>query len=333
MSKISFSFIIPLFNRPLEIVELLESMTCQDEKDFDVIIVEDGSTETSEKVIEPFKQKLRVHYYFKENSGPGLSRNYGCQKSKSNYYIVLDSDCILPPHYFKTVKRELQENFTDVFGGPDKAHNTFTNLQKAINYSMTSFLTTGGIRGGGENMDKFHPRSFNMGFSKDVFEKTKGFSNMRFGEDIDLSIRIIKNNFKTRLFKDAYVFHKRRSTIKQFFKQIFNSGIARIQLYLKYPFSLKFVHLLPVVFLFYFVSSIFLTYFFSIYLLFPILFHMLLLFMDSTFKNRSLIIGFYSVLTSYVQLFSYGLGFLIAFWKSIIFNTGSFSAFEKTFYK
>ncbi len=333
MSKISFSFIIPLFNRPLEIVELLESMTCQDEKDFDVIIVEDGSTETSEKVIQPFKQKLRIHYYFKENSGPGLSRNYGCEKSKSNFYIVLDSDCILPPHYFKTVKRELQENYTDVFGGPDRAHNTFTNLQKAINYSMTSFLTTGGIRGGGENMDKFHPRSFNMGFSKDVFEKTKGFSNMRFGEDIDLSIRIIKNNFKSRLFKDAYVFHKRRSTIKQFFKQIFNSGIARIQLYLKYPFSLKLVHFLPVVFLLYFISSIFLTYFFSIYLLFPILFHMLLLFMDSTFKNRSLIIGFYSVLTSYVQLFSYALGFLLAFWKSIIFNTGSFSAFEKTFYK
>jgi GT2 family glycosyltransferase len=198
---------------------------------------------------------------------------------------------------------------------------------------MTSFLTTGGIRGGGENFDKFYPRSFNMGFSKKVFKKTKGFSNMRFGEDIDMSIRILQNNFRTRLFQDAYVYHKRRSNIRQFFKQIFNSGIARIQLYIKYPFSLKFVHLLPLFFLIGLISSLCLTFFISSYFLFPLLFHMSLLLIDSTVKSKNLIIGLLSVITSYTQLISYSLGFILAFWRSIVLKRGSFSVFRTNFYK
>jgi len=332
-NKIKFSFVIPVYNRPLEITELLESMRKQTEKGFEVVIVEDGSINTSELEISKFRDDINIQYFYKENSGPGLSRNYGCSQANGNYYIILDSDCILPENYFSIVKEKLNNNYVDVFGGPDRAHSSFTYFQKAINYSMTSFLTTGGIRGGGENLDKFYPRSFNMGFSKEVFEKTKGFSNMRFGEDIDMSIRILKNNFNTRLFQDAYVYHKRRSNIRLFFKQVFNSGIARIQLYLKHPFSLKFVHLLPLFFLIGLISCICLAFFISTYFFLPLLFHMSLLLIDSTIKSKNLIIGLLSVLTSYIQVISYALGFILAFWRSIVLKRGSFSVFKRNFYK
>ena len=331
--KIEFSFVIPVYNRPKEVNELLKSMKNQTDANFEVIIIEDGSVDKSEAEINKFTADLNIRYFYKQNSGPGLSRNYGCNQASGNYYIVLDSDCILPENYFSVVKAELKNNYVDVFGGPDRAHASFTYFQRAINYSMTSFLTTGGIRGGGEGLDKFYPRSFNMGFSKEVFQKTQGFSNMRFGEDIDMSIRILQNNFNTRLFKEAFVYHKRRSNIRQFFKQIFNSGIARIQLYLKYPFSLKFVHLLPIIFLIGLIFMIVFSYLISIYFLFPILFHISLLFIDSSVKNRNLMIGFLSVVTSYTQLISYALGFVVAFWKNIILRRGSFSAFERNFYK
>ena len=331
--KIEFSFVIPVYNRPLEVNELLESIKNQTDTNFEVIIIEDGSIDKSEEEINKFTKDLNIRYFYKQNSGPGLSRNYGCNQAHGNYYIVLDSDCILPENYFSVVKEELKNNYVDVFGGPDRAHYSFTYFQKAINYSMTSFLTTGGIRGGGEDLDKFYPRSFNMGFSKEVFQKTQGFSNMRFGEDIDMSIRILQNNFNTRLFKEAFVYHKRRTNIRQFYKQVFNSGIARIQLYLKYPFSLKLVHFLPLIFLIGLISCIAFSYLISLYFLLPILFHVSLLFIDSSVKSRNLMIGLLSVITSYTQLVSYALGFMLAFWRRVVLRKGSFSAFERNFYK
>lgn len=331
--KIEFSFVIPVYNRPLEVNELLESIKNQTDTNFEVIIIEDGSIDKSEEEINKFTKDLNIRYFYKQNSGPGLSRNYGCNQAHGNYYIVLDSDCILPENYFSVVKEELKNNYVDVFGGPDRAHSSFTYFQKAINYSMTSFLTTGGIRGGGEDFDKFYPRSFNMGFSKEVFQKTQGFSNMRFGEDIDMSIRILQNNFNTRLFKEAFVYHKRRTNIRQFYKQVFNSGIARIQLYLKYPFSLKLVHFLPLIFLIGLISCIAFSYLISLYFLLPILFHVSLLFIDSSVKSRNLMIGLLSVITSYTQLVSYALGFMLAFWRRVVLRKGSFSAFERNFYK
>jgi glycosyltransferase involved in cell wall biosynthesis len=330
---IKISFIIPVFNRPREIEELLESMKQQSRKDFEIIIVEDGSTEKCEAIIQSYKKDLDIKYFFKENTGPGQSRNYGFERASGNYCIFLDSDCVLPPSYLEIVDNELQTNFVDAFGGPDKAHDDFSDLQKAINYSMTSFLTTGGIRGGSEKMDKFYPRSFNMGYSKEVFEITGGFSKMRFGEDIDMSIRILKNGFRTKLIKDAFVYHKRRTNIRQFYKQVINSGIARISLYKKHPESLKLVHFAPALFTVASCLLVLFGIFISPLFLIPNALHILLLFLDSSIKNRSRNIAFISILTSYIQLFGYGIGFLTAFWKRIILGREEFTAFKRNFYK
>ena len=243
-----YSVIIPVYNRPDEVNELLESLTLQTCKDFEVVVVEDGSSIPCQEVVEKYSDRLDIHYYNKPNSGPGQTRNYGAERSHGEYLIILDSDCILPPGYFEAVEKELQSSPTDAFGGPDRAHASFTDIQKAINYSMTSFFTTGGIRGGKKKMDKFYPRSFNMGVRRSVYQTLGGFSKMRFGEDIDFSIRIFKAGYRCRLFPSAWVYHKRRTDLKKFFKQVHNSGIARINLYKKYPESLKLVHLLPALF-------------------------------------------------------------------------------------
>jgi glycosyltransferase involved in cell wall biosynthesis len=308
-------------------------MVVQSDKDFEVIIVEDGSNVTCESICRNYKDRLDINYYFKENSGPGQSRNYGCKQAKGNYYIFLDSDCMLPPDYMEIVKKELMHNPVDAFGGPDKAHPDFSPLQKAINYSMTSLFTTGGIRGKSEKLDKFFPRSFNMGYSDIVFQATEGFSNMRFGEDIDISIRILKNGFHTKLFKEAFVYHKRRSTVTQFFKQVFNSGIARIMLYKKHPDTLKWVHWLPAIFIVGLLTIFLLSCFVSAYFLLFIAFHILLLGVDSSLRNKNLAVGSLSVITSYVQLCGYGMGFLLAVWHLILLKKEEFLAFRKTFYK
>jgi len=330
---IKISIIVPVFNRPHEVKELLQSMTEQTDKDFEVVIVEDGSDVTCDSVCEIYRDRLDLHYYYKENSGPGQSRNYGCKQAKGNYFIFLDSDCMLPPHYVEIVKNELKNTPADAYGGPDKAHPDFTHLQKAINYSMTSLFTTGGIRGKSEKLDKFYPRSFNMGYSESVFQATEGFSKMRFGEDIDMSIRILKNGFKTKLFKKAFVYHKRRSTFKQFFKQVFNSGIARINLYKKYPDSLKLVHWLPSFFTIGMIALILLSIVVSPYFLLFIFLHVLLLWTDSTLRNKNSIVGFLSIITSYIQLSGYGFGFITAVWNLIILKKEEYSAFKTTFYK
>ncbi|MDB8954190.1 glycosyltransferase, partial [Parabacteroides merdae] len=248
MATSHLSLIIPVYNRPNEVEELLDSLTRQSETNFEVVIVEDGSKDTCQHVVEAFKDKLDVSYSYIPNGGPGNARNYGAKQSKGDYLIVLDSDCILPPDYIKSVNKELKETGADAFGGPDKASDSFTDVQKAINYSMTSFFTTGGIRGGKKKMDKFYPRSFNMGIRKSTYEALGGFSPMRFGEDIDFSIRLFKNGNKVCLFPSAWVYHKRRTDWHKFFRQVYNSGIARINLYKKYPDSLKLVHLLPAAF-------------------------------------------------------------------------------------
>ena len=208
-----YSVIIPVYNRPDEADELLQSLTRQSFKDFEVIIVEDGSSVPCKDVAERYQNILDIRYYAKPNSGPGQTRNYGAERSQGEYLIILDSDCILPEGYFAAVEEELQKAPTDAFGGPDRAHVSFTDIQKAINYSMTSFFTTGGIRGGKKKMDKFYPRSFNMGVRREVYETLGGFSRMRFGEDIDFSIRIFKGGYACRLFPGAWVYHKRRTDL------------------------------------------------------------------------------------------------------------------------
>ncbi|MCD4794384.1 MAG: glycosyltransferase [Bacteroidales bacterium] len=328
-----FSFIIPVYNRPQEVEELLESMHKQSKKDFEVIIVEDGSNIKCDEIVEKYKNLLNIKYFFKNNTGPGQSRNYGSERVTGNYCIFLDSDCILPADYFEIVQNSLTKSFVDAYGGPDKADSSFTLLQKAINYSMTSFFTTGGIRGGSEKIDKFHPRSFNMGYSKEVFNLTKGFSKMRFGEDIDMSIRILDNGFKTKLLKEAYVYHKRRTNFRQFFKQIYNSGIARINLSKRHPKSLKLVHLAPAIFLFGLINLLILIFSVSVYFVIPIIAYTFMIFIDSWIKNKNLKVGLLSILTSYCQLTAYGLGFITAFWKRNILKGDEFSAFNKNFYK
>ena len=328
-----FSVIVPVFNRPREVEELLESLAAQTVRDFEVVIVEDGSRLKSDAVAGRFSERLQIRYFFKPNSGPGLSRNFGFERAGGNYGIFLDSDCVLPAGYMETVRNDLVNKYSDAYGGPDRAHRSFTNLQKAINYSMTSFLTTGGIRGGGERLDRFYPRSFNMGYSRNVFEKTGGFAEMRFGEDIDMSIRILENGFTTRLIREASVYHKRRTNLKQFFKQVFNSGIARINLYKRHRFSLKMVHMAPAAFTLGVAALVLLAVFVSKYFLFPLLLHVAIIFTDSAIRNRSIVVALLSVITSYFQLFGYGTGFLWAVWKRLLLGGDEFAAFRKNFYK
>jgi len=331
-SEIILSLIVPVYNRATEVEELLASLIDQVDKDFEMIIIEDGSSQRCETIAEKYKSILRIRYHYKSNSGPGLSRNEGCRIAKGNYFIFLDSDCVIPPEYIGEVKKNLTECYSDAFGGPDKAHHDFSRLQKAINYSMTSFLTTGGIRGGSEKMDKFYPRSFNMGYARYVFEATGGFSNLRFGEDIDMSLRIMKQGFSTCLYKTAWVYHKRRTSLKLFYKQVYNSGIARINLYRRYPVSLKLVHLLPLAFVFFVLASALLSAFISVYFILPLLGWIFLIFIDSTIRNGHLVIGLLSVITSFIQVGGYGLGFFKAVWKRIILGHDEFSAFKENFY-
>lgn len=327
-----YSLIIPVYNRPDEVDELLESLTTQTFTDFEVIVVEDGSARPCRDVVEKYTGRMAVRYFMKPNSGPGQTRNYGAERAEGEFLIVLDSDCILPPGYLQAVEDELLREPANAFGGPDHAHESFTNVQKAINYAMTSFFTTGGIRGGKKKMDKFYPRSFNMGIRRDVYNALGGFSKMRFGEDIDFSIRIFKNGYRCRLFPGAWVWHKRRTDMKKFFKQVYNFGIARINLYKKYPESLKLVHLLPAVFTLG-VAFLLLVSPFCIWSLSLIALFAVIIFLDSSVQNRSLAIGALSVGAAFIQLIGYGSGFLRAWWQRCVLGKDEFSAFQKNFYK
>lgn len=306
-----YSIVVPVYNRPDEIDELLASIAAQDFKGaFEVILVEDGSTEPAEEVVKKYQEKIVIHYFKKENSGAGASRNFGMQQAAADYFIILDSDVLLPREYLTRVDQTLQDTYTDAFGGPDTAHPSFTPLQKAINYSMTSFLTTGGLRGKKKGIGTFQPRSFNFGISKKAFEATQGFSNLRIGEDIDLTFRLWEAGFKTQLISEAYVYHKRRNTLPQFYKQTFAFGGGRPLLNSMYPSTAKFTYWVPTLFILGLdMSLIFLFFGYPLGIL-CYAGYFGLVFLDALFQTKSLWVALLSILTSATQWFGYGLGFL-----------------------
>lgn len=313
--------------------ELLESLTKQTLKDFEVIIVEDGSIKPCKDVCEKYANILDLHYYAKENSGPGQSRNYGAERSNGEWLIILDSDVVLPEGYLEAVEKSLASSTSiAAWGGPDAAHPSFTPVQKAISYSMTSFFTTGGIRGGKAKLDKFYPRSFNMGIRRDVYLKLEGFTKMRFGEDIDFSYRIVEAGYMPRLFPEAWVWHKRRTDFRKFFRQVYNSGIARINLEKRHPGTMKLVHLLPTVFTLGVIGLLLITFIFT-YACVPIILYSAIIFIDSSIKNKSLWVGLLSIPAAFVQLMGYGFGFIESWWKRCVLKQDEFKAFEKNFYK
>lgn len=328
----NYSIIVPVYNRPDEVDELLESLTHQVFRNFEVVIVEDGSDKRCDEVCNRYKDLLPLRYYYKKNSGPGNSRNFGVDYANGDYVIILDSDVVVPPHYLSAIDEELSREQCDFFGGADAAHTSFTPVQKAISYSMTSFFTTGGIRGGKKKLDKFYPRSYNMGVRRTAYQALGGFSRMRFGEDIDFSYRLIENGYKSRLFPEAWVWHKRRTDLRKFFRQVYNSGIARINLEKRHPGTMKPVHLLPMLFTLGVLLLLLLSPW-CLWTLTPLLAYALIICIHSSVVNKSLRVGLLSVPAAFTQLMGYGLGFLNAWWKRCVLRQDEFQAFEKTFYK
>lgn len=330
-----FSFVIPVFNRPDEIEELLESLTKQTYTNaFEVIIVEDGSTISCEHVVDKYRSKLNLTYYLKYNSGPGDSRNFGMQYAKGDYFIILDSDCILPPQYLSEVAKSLTEKYVDCFGGPDNMLPSFTAIQKAINFTMTSVLTTGGVRGGTEKIEKFQPRSFNMGISKKAFVASSGFSNIHPGEDPDLSIRLWKMGFDTKLIPTAFVYHKRRIDWEKFYIQVNKFGKARPILNKWYPEYAKPTFFLPALFVIGFFIGVFATFFFLFDWILKLYFlYTLIVFVASTYQNKSLKVGFYTIIALWRQFFGYGMGFIESYFKINILNKMPEVAFPELFFK
>lgn len=328
----NYSIIVPVYNRPDEVDELLESLTHQVFRNFEVVIVEDGSDKRCDEVCNRYKDLLPLRYYYKNNSGPGNSRNFGVDYANGDYVIILDSDVVVPPHYLSAIDEELSREQCDFFGGTDAAHSSFTPVQKAISYSMTSFFTTGGIRGGKKKLDKFYPRSYNMGVRRTAYQALGGFSRMRFGEDIDFSYRLIENGYKSRLFPEAWVWHKRRTDLRKFFRQVYNSGIARINLEKRHPGTMKPVHLLPMLFTLGVLLLLLLSPW-CLWTLTPLLAYALIICIHSSVVNNSLRVGLLSVPAAFTQLMGYGLGFINAWWKRCVLRQDEFQAFEKTFYK
>lgn len=330
----NFSFVIPVYNRPDEIEELLDSLTKQTYvKPFEIIIVEDGSTIPCEHIVDKYRTKLTLTYYLKYNSGPGDSRNFGMQYAKGDYYIILDSDCILPPQYLMEVEKSLNEHYVDCFGGPDSMLPSFTAIQKAINFTMTSVLTTGGIRGASEKIVKFQPRSFNMGISKKAFEASKGFSNIHPGEDPDLSIRLWKLGFETKLISDAFVYHKRRIDWDKFYIQVNKFGKARPILNQWYPEYAKPTFFLPAIFVIGFFLGILELIFASDWILKLYFLYTLIIFITSSIQNKNIKVGFYSIIAVWRQFFGYGIGFIESFFKINILKKKPQIAFPELFFK
>ena len=342
-----YSIIVPVYNRPDEVDELLQSLCEQTVKDFEVLIVEDGSVKPCKDVCDKYASILDLHYYAKENSGPGQSRNYGAERANGEYVIILDSDVVLPEGYMQAVADGTRDGLS-AWGGPDAAHESFTPVQKAISYSMTSFFTTGGIRGGKAKLDKFFPCSYNMGILHDVYQQLGGFSKMRFGEDIDFSYSIVEAGYQTRLIPEAWVWHKRRTDFRKFFRQVYNSGIARINLMKRHPGTLKLVHLLPTVFTVGVIGLVLISavgralmhyvdreqfYWMCFAPWIPIILYSVIIFIDSTIKNRSPYVGLLSIPAAFTQLMGYGLGFIESWWKRCVLKQDEFTAFEKNFYK
>ncbi|MDE7396349.1 MAG: glycosyltransferase [Muribaculum sp.] len=312
-----FSIIIPVYNRENEVRELLESLSNQDSKDFEVLIVEDGSTIPCRETVESFMSKIDVKYFFKTNEGRSIARNYGIERSNGDYLIFFDSDCVIPPFYFSRLAEILDKKNYDCFGGPDTAHESFSDLQKAINYAMTSFLTTGGIRGGKIRLERFTPRTFNMGFSRAVYDRVGGFREM-FSEDIDMSTRIRQAGFTIGLITDTPVYHKRRVNFKKFFRQVYVFGMSRITLHLLYPGSLKAVHTLPALAILAGIALIVLSILVSPWFLLPIGAYLLAIFVCALIAMRSIKLATLAIPASIIQITGYGSGFLWAFFNKLI---------------
>jgi GT2 family glycosyltransferase len=316
-----FSLIVPIYNRPDEAAELLESLALQTCRDFELVLAEDGSDRPCAGEVEAYRERMAIRYIVKENTGRSDTRNVAMKQAKGDYFIFLDSDCIVPPHYLATVERLLEENYVDCFGGPDAGHASFSDVQKAVNYAMTSFWTTGGIRGGKVKMEKFKPRTFNMGFSRAVYEKTGGFRDM-YGEDIDLSIRIEQAGFTTGFYREAFVYHKRRVNLKKFGRQVYVFGQARVNLGLLHPGSLKVVHTLPALLVAGSGVIIVAAAVFSPGLLMLPAAGALLLFADALRKTKSFRVAGWAVPASFIQIFGYGCGFIRAFIRRMILRKG-----------
>lgn len=329
-----FSLIIPVYNRPDEIEELLQSLTLQDYNDaFEVVIIEDGSAIPCNDVVARFNGKLLISYYFKQNSGPGDSRNFGMQKAKADYYIILDSDCIIPPQYLKSVAANLAREYTDCFGGPDGALDSFSDVQKAINFAMTSFLTTGGIRGNSEKIEKFQPRSFNMGISRQAFTASAGFGNIHPGEDPDLSIRLWKLGFSTKLFTDSYVYHKRRIDWEKFYKQVNKFGKARPILDKWHPEYKKITFLFPTLFMLGFAASLILLLINVYFFVYLYILYFIFVVVLSGIKNKSAKVGILSLIAVAIQFYGYGSGYLKAFIKIYLMKENPQTAFPELFFR
>ena len=331
-----FSLIIPVYNRPDEVDELLMSLSQMEYHDvYEIVIIEDGSTIKCQEVLEKYADKLNISYYFKPNSGPGDSRNFGMEKARGNYFIIFDSDCIIPANYLIEVENALKETYVDCFGGPDKALDSFSDVQKAINFAMTSFLTTGGIRGGSEKIGKFQPRSFNMGLSRRAFEVSKGFGNIHPGEDPDLSIRLWELGFETRLIPQAYVYHKRRIDWEKFAIQVNKFGKARPILNSWYPKYSKPTFFFPTLFILGLGISIFM-YLFSQnfdFLLQLYFIYFILIFITSSIQNKNIKVGYLSMIAVWKQFWGYGTGFLVSFVKVVLLKQKPQEAFPELFFK
>ncbi len=331
--EMNFSFIVPVYNRPNEIQELLESMKLMEyAKAYEIVIVEDGSSETSEAVIRAFKDSLFISYYQKPNTGPGDSRNYGMRKAKGDYFVILDSDVILPPNYLSRVEAFLNEKFVHCYGGPDDAHQSFSNLQKAISYSMTSYLTTGGIRGRKNTMGKFQPRSFNMGLSKEAFQASEGFGNIHPGEDPDLTIRLWKLGYETALIPDAKVFHKRRISWKKFYIQVNKFGLVRPILNKWHPETSKITYWFPVLFLVYLVFALVSSAFGWWYYTAILGLYFLLIFFGATYRYKKFSIGIQAIIAVFIQFYGYGKGFLKSYYYIHLLKKIPERQFEELFF-
>ena len=317
--EILFSIIVPVYNRPDEVADLLASLDAQTDRGFEIILVEDGSTVPCRPQAEAYKSPMRLKYYYKENEGRSIARNYGIVRADGDFLVFVDSDCVLPPDYIASLRAALKAHpETDCFGGPDAAHDSFTDTQKAINYAMTSFLTTGGIRGGKVSMEKFTPRTFNTGFSRKVFERVGGFREM-FSEDIDMSTRIRRAGFNIALFPEVYVYHKRRGNLRKFWRQVHVFGMSRITLKLLYPGSLKAVHCLPAMFVLGSAAMIIGAVFWHWWCILPLVAYLLAVWICAIAATRSLRVGTLGLMASVVQLTGYGTGFLRAYiWKILL---------------
>ncbi len=381
---IRYSIIIPVYNRPDELRELLESLvrlkaasvtdieafsvneaTGENKKaresetvrknkvarknkttwkneasaesvpgNWEVIVVEDGSLIRSDEVCEEFSGDLELRYLFQENAGPAAARNTGSKSARGEWLLFFDSDCIIPQGYFEAVDEALVDTSIDFFGGPDRAAAEFSATQKAIDYAMTSFLTTGGIRGGRRKLDKYYPRSFNKGVRKAAFEEVGGFSGLRFGEDLDLSMRLMQAGYRSTLIEDAWVYHKRRTDLKKFFKQVYNSGMARVVLNRLHPGTMKPVHLLPSLFVLYLVAAVTSLFFTTEGILwYPVGILAVILFIDGFRSTGDIGASLMVPPASFVQLCGYGTGLIHSLVLIHILGRNRASAFEENFYK